>query len=282
MMLRSRKISKITKNTFKYILLLLFTGYAFLPILWMILTSIRTPAEYFSRPPTLLVKNMTLESYVKVLSDPRFPQYIFNSFAIAIASAILTILISSLAGYGFSRFTFKGKNLLFLSVVFCQLVPIMAIMLPLYDWMSQLMLIDTPISLIIAYFIITLPLSTWMSRAAFSKVPLSVEEAALIDGCSRLKAIFKIVLPLALPSLAAIFAFCFIQAWNEYVLAMTLINSTSKRTIQVGLMLYKGEYFTDWGALMAASTIVSLPIILIFILIQKYLVYGLTAGAVKG
>ncbi|MEM3714643.1 MAG: carbohydrate ABC transporter permease, partial [Nitrososphaeria archaeon] len=226
----------------EYTILLSFIGFALLPVVWMILTSIRTPLEYFSTPPTLLVRNPTLDNYIKFFNDIRFVQYFSNSLIIAVTSASLSTLISALAGYGFSRFEFKLKNILFISVVFCQMVPLMAIIMPLYDMMSRFKLIDNPLALVLSYFIITLPFSTWMCRAAFKQVPINIEEAALIDGCSRLKAIFSVVLPVAAPAMAAIFLYCFIQAWNEYVLAMTLINSTSKRTIQIGIMLYRGEY----------------------------------------
>jgi ABC-type glycerol-3-phosphate transport system permease component len=276
------KLDKRFEILIEYIILMLFVGFALLPVLWMILTSIRTPLEYFSSPPTLLVKNPTLDNYAKFFNDARFVQYFSNSLIVSITSAFLSTLISALAGYGFSRFDFKLKDILFISVIFCQMVPLMAIIMPLYDMMSRMKLIDSPLALILSYFIITLPFSTWMCRAAFKQVPMNIEEAALIDGCSRLKAIFKVVLPVAAPAMAAIFLYCFIQAWNEYVLAMTLINSTSKRTIQVGIMLYRGEYYTDWGMLMTASTVASVPIMILFMIVQKYMISGLAAGAAKG
>ncbi|MEM2174466.1 MAG: carbohydrate ABC transporter permease [Candidatus Micrarchaeia archaeon] len=276
-----KNINIIVEYLIKYVILLIFLVFALIPILWMILTSIRPYLEIFSTPPTLFVKNITFENYYKVFSDKRFIGYFSNSLSVSIISALFSLLISASAGYAFSRFTFKGKNLLFLSVIFCQLIPLMAILIPLYTMFSQLNLIDNPFALVLSYFILTLPFSTWMSRAAFKQVPIEIEESALIDGCNRFQALFKITLPIAAPSLAAIFLFCFIEAWNEYVLAMTLINSTIKRTIQVGIMLYRSEFYTEWGTLMAASTIASIPIMIIFILIQKYLVSGLAAGALK-
>jgi ABC-type glycerol-3-phosphate transport system permease component len=255
--------------------------FALLPLFWMVLTSIRPLEEVFSIPPTPFIKNITWENYLYIFSDNRFQRYFLNSTVVSLSSALISTLIATLAGYGFSRFKFKNKERLFLSVIFCQMIPLTVIIMPLYYIMEQYKLLDTYFSLILSYFIITLPFSTWMSRAAFTNVPIELEEAAQIDGCDKFRSILLISMRIAAPAIAAIFAFCFIEAWNEYVLAMTFINSTSMRTIQIGIMLFRGEFYTDWGKLMAASTIESIPIIILFIFIQKYFVSGLARGAIK-
>jgi len=272
---------KIFEILIKYSILLIMSFFALLPLFWMVLTSIRSLEEVFSIPPTPFIKNITWENYLYVFSDNRFQRYFLNSTIVSLSSALISTLIATLAGYGFSRFKFKNKERLFLSVIFCQMIPLTVIIMPLYYIMEQYKLLDTYFSLILSYFIITLPFSTWMSRAAFTNVPIELEEAAQIDGCDKFRSILLISMRIAAPAIAAIFAFCFIEAWNEYVLAMTFINSTSMRTIQIGIMLFRGEFYTDWGKLMAASTIASIPIIILFIFIQKYFVSGLARGAIK-
>jgi len=265
----------------KYAALVILAIFAMLPMSWMLLTSIRPPEEHFLSPPTFLVKKPVLDHYLKIFSDIRFVNYFTNSALVAVLTAIVTLLIASLAGYGFSRLRFRSKELLFLSIITCQLIPLMVIIFPIYEMFSQLNLLDNVVALVIPYLILTIPFSTWMSRAVLSSIPRELEEAAMLDGCTTLGALFRIVFPIAAPGLAAIVVFCFIEAWNEYLLALTFLSSVEKRTIQIGIFLFKGEYFTDWGALMAASTLATIPMIILFILIQKYFIMGM-AGGIKG
>ena len=266
----------------KYILLLGCAAFALLPPIWMFLTSIRVPTEYFARPPTFITKNPTIVNYLAVVADPQFQIYFVNSSLVSLSTATLWTITALLAGFAFARFNFRFKESLFLIIIFCQMVPLMSLMAPLYYLFSRIGLLDNLIALPILYAINVLPFSVWMSRAAFTQVPTDLEDAAQVDGCSYLQTIFLISVRVAAPAIAAIFVFCFIESWNEYILAMTFINSVSNRTVQIGIMLYRGFFYTDWGKLMAASTIASLPIMVLFIYIQKYLVSGLSQGAIKG
>ncbi|MEM3713952.1 MAG: carbohydrate ABC transporter permease [Nitrososphaeria archaeon] len=268
--------------TFKYILLLICAAFALLPPVWMLLTSVRLPVEYFAKPPTFTISNPTFLNYFTVLQDPQFQLYYVNSIFVSLTTATLWTLVSILAGFAFARFSFKFKTWLFIIIVFCQMVPLMSLITPLYYIFSRINMLDNLIALPLLYAINVLPFAVWMSRATFTYVPTALEDAAQVDGCSYLQAIFLVSIRVAAPSIAAIFAFCFIEAWNEYVLAMTFINSVQNRTVQIGIMLYRGFFGTEWGKLMAASTIASLPIVILFVYIQKYLVSGLSYGAVKG
>jgi len=265
----------------KYMLLAILTAFAMLPVLWMLLTSIRPPEEHFLSPPTFVISRPTLNHFLKIFNDIRFVNYFANSALLAVLTSVVTLLIASLAGYGFARLRFRLKELFFLSIITCQLIPIMVIIFPIYEMFSRLNLLDNVIALVIPYLTLTIPFSTWMSRAVFSSIPKELEEAAMLDGCTAVGALFRIIFPIAAPGLAAILVFCFIEAWNEYLLALTFLSSVEKRTIQIGIFLFKGEYFTDWGALMAASTLATIPVVILFVLVQKYFITGM-AGGIKG
>jgi len=280
--MRPLKLIGSILTVLKYILLIICVAFALLPPIWMLLTSMRSPVEYFSKPPTFIIKNPTFSNYFAVLQDPQFQLYFINSTFVSLITATIWTIVSIFAGFAFARFNFKFKSGLFIMIVFCQMVPLMSLITPLYYIFSCIGLLDNLVALPILYAINTLPFAIWMSRAAFTYVPTTLEDAAQIDGCSYLQAIFLISIRVAAPSIAAIFAFCFIEAWNDYVLAMTFINSASNRTVQIGIMLYRGFFGTEWGKLMAASTIASLPIVILFTYIQKYLVSGFSQGAIKG
>jgi ABC-type glycerol-3-phosphate transport system permease component len=201
---------------------------------------------------------------------------------VATLTTLLALVLAVGAGYGFARFRFFGREALALSVLFSQLLPSSVVLIPLYLYFDRLHLIDTYPALILSYLIIVLPLCTWMLRGYFQGLPREIEEAGLIDGCSPLGVLVRIALPLAGPAIVATGLYAFTVAWDEFLFALTFTQSARTRTLPVELAFFTGEQNTDWAAVMAASVLMSIPVVVIFLTFQRFFVRGLAEGAVKG
>jgi len=260
----------------------LFLIFALFPFVWVIMTSFKPRFEIFSSPPTWLPKAFTLGHYFKVLFETNIPHYFLNSLIVSSAATCLVIILAVNAAYGFARFRFKGKEFFFLSVLFSQMLPHAVILIPLYVFMRTFKLLDTYAGLTLSYLVVTLPLSTWMLRGFFENIPQELEDAAMIDGCSRLGALIRIILPVSAPAIVAVAAYAFIVSWQEFLFALNFTLSKSTRTLPIGIAEFAGQYEIDWGATAASATIVSIPVVIIFLSFHKYFVKGLTAGAMKG
>jgi ABC-type glycerol-3-phosphate transport system permease component len=252
------------------------------PFVWMALSSVKTLSELYTVPPVWLPEVLSFENYRKVIFESNVPRYFLNSAVISIGATALALCLAIFASYGLARFHFKGKGAYQAAILLGQLLPTAAIIVPLFVTLRVLGLVNTYLGLILVYMIITLPLSVWMLTSYFKAIPVELEEAAIIDGCSRLGVLFRITLPLSAPGIVAIVVYAFVTTWNEFIFALVLAQDYRVKTLPIGIAEFTTEFNTDWGAVMAASLIMTLPIAILFFAMQRLFVGGLTAGAVKG
>lgn len=262
-----------------FVLLLLF-----LPLYWLLITSIKPNQAAFDLPPEFFPSNPTLGSYLSQLLDRSgFLTYFFNSVITASLATVLSIVVSVFAGYAFSRLRFPAKRAALLFILTSQMFPLVVLLVGIYVLFRQLNLLDSYLGLVLAFTTYSLPLSIWMMRGFFDTVPPELEQAAMVDGATRLQALVRVVLPLIGPGVIAVGLYSFLNAWNNLLYALSLTSSQDMRTIPPGFLLtYVGEFQYQWADAMAGSVMVSLPMIAVFIFLQRYLVQGMTAGAVKG
>jgi ABC-type glycerol-3-phosphate transport system permease component len=249
---------------------------------WFIATgAIKAPQEIIARVPTLLPHSFTLRHFDKLLGASDYPRYLGNSLMVGLGSTAITVVLSVLAAYGFYRLRFPGRDLLFRAVLVAYAFPGILILIPLYGMMSQAGLIDTPAALVIVNVTFASPFAIWMMRSFFASIPVELEEAALIDGASRLAIVLRIMVPLAAPGIASVAIFAFIASWTEYLFASVLILSDANRTLPVGFAGIIGQYQIDWGLLLAGAALATVPVVLLFGIVGRWFIAGLTAGAVK-
>jgi len=270
----------------RIVFLTMLTIFTLLPMAWMVLTSVKTQFAALQYPPQWIPRSITFEQYWRLLSPTgdvgqEFLGYMFNSLIVALASTILSVLVAVPAAYAFSRFRFPGRNLLFYTILLRNMFPAVVFLMPLFIMMRWLHLVNTEMSLMLTYLTFGLPLSIWLLKGFYDNIPLQLEQAARIDGASRFQAFIRVVMPLSSPGIIATAIYSFILAWNEYVYALTFLNEKSKLTLPVGLQRFFTEYATNWPGLMAASFITSVPVVVLFLVLQKYFVRALTEGAVK-
>jgi len=261
--------------------LVVFTGVVLFPFYWLLASSLKSSDQLFQVPPLWVPAPPTPDNFERLMQGA-FPIWFKNSITIALATTLLGLSVAALAAYSFSRFPFRGNRPLSSLFLFIQLFPVAVIIIPLFILWSDLKLTNTYWSLIITYLVFGLPISTWLLIGFFNAVPAELEEAAMIDGSSRLGALWRVTLPLCLPGLAATAIYVFLLAWNEFFFALTFMSSTEMRTIPVGLESFFGEHSVDWGLVMAGSVVATLPVVVLFGMLSRYFVQGLTAGAVKG
>ena len=265
-----------------YVIIAVMIVIAVFPAIWMLSTSIKNVTELYVIPPQIIPDNPTFANYMNVLGNPKMYMAFFNSAFITVCVVALTLFISVLAGYGFARFKFKGSGVLKVGLLFGQMVPGVVIIIPLYFLFSKIGLLDTHISLVIADMALTIPMGVIMLSSFFTGVPRELEEAAKIDGCTGLGALFRVVIPVAKPGLVSVAIYTFINAWEEFLFALNLTTSSKTRTLPLAISMFSGEFAVDWGSTMAAAAVVALPVLLIFLLCNRYFVQGLSDGAVKG
>lgn len=262
-----------------YIFLSIFAIVVGYPLVWMVFQSLKSTPEMYRNvwglPSTPLFQN-----YVNAWNLSQIGRYSFNSLFVACATVLLVLVVSTLAGYAFARMRFRGSTIIFIAIVFSLLIPTPII--PLYAVVSALKLTDTYWALILPYATGGLPLSIFLLKAFFEGIPQNILDAARIDGCSDFATLWRIVLPLAKPGLATVAIFQFIGAWNEYFLALIFIRSQAIRTIPIGLQVFFYENSTKWPELFATLAMATIPILIVYILMQQQFIEGLTAGAVKG
>lgn len=263
--------------------LLTFAGLIALvfPTAWIFLTSIRPQGELFTPTFQLFPSHIVWDGYQSLLATTKFPTYIWNSLVVCTVSTVVAVAASMLAAYAFSRRRFRGRPALLVLVVFSQLFPFVILVTPVYVIFYHLKLVNSLPGLIIAYVAITVPFSVYMLLGYLDSVPRELDEAAIMDGCSTLGVIRSVILPVAWPGIAATAIYSFAQAWNEYLIALTLVTKTELKTIPVGMAGFFGEYTTRWDLVMTASVLATVPTMIIFLFLQRQLVSGLVSGAVK-
>jgi ABC-type glycerol-3-phosphate transport system permease component len=261
----------------------LFVVLALLPYLWIVSTAFKDFSEIFTIPIRLIPRHITFDNFKAVIyGQMDFSQKFMNSLIVTIATTLLSLVVSLPCAYALTRFKMKGKMFLLQTILISQMIPIVVLLIPLYIVIVKVGLINTFSSLVIANLTFSVPFAVWVLYGFFTRLPISVEESAMIDGCSRFQILVRIVLPSAMPGIAASAAYTFISAWQEYIFALTFIDSQRKFTLPVALTSYIGQYGTQWGNMMAASLLVTLPVLVLFFGVQTLMVKGLTAGAVKG
>lgn len=251
------------------------------PYLWMLLTSIKPESTLFAPQRSLWPESMTLANYVRLLTKTSFIVNIGHSLLVASGTVILGLTLSLTAAYAFSRFRFAGRRFLMLMFLLINMFPLILLIIPLFIIMRQLGLLDTHLALILAHSTFSIPFATWMMISYFNAIPRSLDEAAMVDGCSATGAMIKVVLPLTLPGVIATGIYIFITSWNEFLYASVLAGQ-DVRTLTVAVQTLIGEYEIAWGLLTAGGVMGALPVTLLFMLIQKRLIAGMTQGAVKG
>ena len=259
-----------------------YVVFALLPIYWTVKISVTPSDLLYSEGIRLWPSRMTLANYTSVLEATDFPRYFLNSIIVSVSTAVIVTAVASFAGYALSRFRFRGKALVSLILLLTQTFPLVMVIPPIYRIMGQLGLTDNLYGLIIIYTAFNIAFATFLMQSFLDGVPKDLEEAAMIDGCTRLAALRRVILPLTLPGMGATVAFVFTAAWSELLFGLMLINSESQKTFSVGLLTFVGKFAVDWGQMMAASVLALIPVCLFFLFLQRYLVTGLTAGAVKG
>lgn len=275
------KSSRITAWELMTLVLTLATLLVFIfPFLWVVVTSLRTESTLLADTLELFPEPPSFASY-RALLNSDFPRYILNSIIVCVPATLIAVTLALLAAYAFSRREFVGKSVLFISVIFSQLFPFVVIVTPLYIVFFRTGLVNSFVGLILIYVAITLPFTIYMLVGYLNSVPKALDEAAIIDGCSTLGVIFRVVLPIAWPGVAATAIYAFAQAWNEYVFALAFMTENNLKTVPVGLAGFFGEYATRWDLVMTASVIATIPTLLFFLFAQRQLVAGLAAGSVK-
>lgn len=280
-MSRKRFYEKVL-NILAYLVLILALLLTILPIGWVLSTSIKPTTEIFANPPRWIPLDPTLSNYHNVLFDSSIPNAFKNSVLVGVMTTFIALLLGGSAGYAFARFSFRGNRVLSLFMLISQMLPLTVLMIPLYYMENEVGLVDTKLGLAIAHLVISLPLVTWMAKGYFKGIPKEIEEAAIMDGCSTMQTIIRVVLPLLKPALAATGIYAFISSWNEFALANVLMRSTESITVPIALNEFSSFFKVDWGSTMAAAMVITVPIIAIFMMVQKQFVEGLAAGAVKG
>jgi multiple sugar transport system permease protein len=251
------------------------------PFLWLLKTSLVPESRIFIRPLEYLPSTLTLENFVLLFERMNFLGYFVNSFIVAIGSTVLGLIISMSSSYAFARFRFRGRRFLMTLFLVIPMFPTVLILIPIYDIMRVTGLLNTYASLVVAYSSFTIPFAVWMMTGYFAALPVEMEEAARVDGCSRFGAFVRVLLPTAVPGISATALYIFIVSWNEYTFAAMLAQDEAVRTLPVALQFFITEFTVNWGLLAAGGVVVSLPVILLFIVLQRQLIAGLTAGAVK-
>ncbi len=270
------------KRTFTiYIPVILIIIISITPFLWTVVTSLKPAEEIHTAQINYIPLNPTLEHYRNLLGRTNFAKQFWNSVVVSGGTTILCLMIAFTASYSFSRFNFFGSKILKNFLLVSQMFPKVLLIIPLFVIMQTLNLLNSRTSLVVSYTSFTIPFVVWMLIGYFQSIPKELDEAAMIDGCTRLGALYRVILPLALPGVAATAIYTFIYGWNELIFAVMFVSSKEMFTLPVGINAFIGEYNIAWGMLTAAGVITALPIMILFMFLQKYLVEGLTAGAVK-
>jgi multiple sugar transport system permease protein len=268
-------------QTLLFVIALIAVVIVVFPILWMIFASIRPVEETLTTPPVWIPRDVTFKYYEALFADDRHVSFLKNGYIIATFTTLLCLTLGSLAAYGFSRFRLKGGRAILLGILALQMLPGVALIIPFFNMAQALRLYNTHAVLVLADSAFILPITIWMLKSYLDSIPRELEEAAMVDGCTRLTALYRIILPLALPGLVATGTMAFLGAWNEFLFAIILSSGPSVAPLTVGIAEFFGQFGRDWGRIMALNTLGSLPLMVIFVFLQRWVVQGMTAGAVK-
>jgi len=257
---------------------LVFAGF---PILWMFFTSLKSNAEIFALPPRLLPDHFTSEAYLSIFDDPTKVRFFINSYLVAGVVTLLTVLVAILTAYAFSRYSFRLKGALNVFIISTQTVPPITLLIPYFGMVVAFGIFDTYFALILTYMVFTLPYAILLMTGYLNTLPKELDEAVLVDGGSSWTALWRVLVPLSVPGIVATAVYTFLLAWNEFLYALTLTKSMDMRTVPIGIELLMGQHAFEWNEMMAMSVLGSLPLLLLYLIAQRYFLAGMTAGSVK-
>jgi multiple sugar transport system permease protein len=279
-----RSESSLFKRLGFYASIVLTMVVTLFPFFVMFVTSITPDGAIYADNPSLLPSSVTLDQYVAILTGGTFPfvTYFVNSAIVATATATFSLVVGVVGAYSFTRLEYPGNDFIRRAVVVVYMLSAITVIVPLFQLVARLGLVNTRLSLLVTYLVSTLPLTLYMLWNYFQSIPVEIEEAALLDGYSRVETIFRVIIPLSLPVLVAAFLFAFKIAWNEYIFASVFLKTQAKLTLPIGIEQINSQFENVWGQVMAASFLTTLPIIVMFLYLERYMVEGLTAGAVEG
>ena len=270
-----------TERTLIYALIVIFLFITLFPLVWVLSTSFKPNEEAINFPPKFLPEKVTFNNYVFVLTDPGLVRSLINSFVVSVGSTALSVVVSALGGYAFARFEFKGKNLIMSIILGLFMIPVVINIVPLYTMLSNIGMLNSPIGLILTFQILIIPLNILLFKNYFETIPKELEEAALIDGCSRLGVLKRITIPLSTPGFAIAAVLSFRFSWNEFILPIVLANRPDSVVFQVALYQFISLYRIQWGYLTAGITLAIIPVLVLMLSFQKQMIKGLTIGAIR-
>jgi multiple sugar transport system permease protein len=273
---------KLTNQIIIYIVLSIFVLILAFPLIWMLSVSLKPTVETFSLPPKLIPSSIYFDGYIKILNNDQYRRFLLNSYFLGLVVTGLSVLIGTLAAYGFSRYKFFGDRIAKLFVITTQMVPTITLLIPLFGVIVWLKLYDSMWGLILTYLTFSLPYAVIMMNGYLDTIPKDFDEAATIDGCTPIGVLFKVLLPVAAPGIISTAVYTFLLAWNEFLFALALTRSIEMRTVPVGISMMVGEFGLKWDEMMAFSVIGSLPVLILFMSVQRFVISGLSAGGVKG
>lgn len=254
----------------------------FFPALWILLTSLKSEAELVRKPITYLPHELVLSNYVQAFTDQPLLKYLGNSLAVALASTLVCLAVSACAAYAIARLELKRRQLILTCIVASSMFPLVTLLVPIFETMRHLELLNTYTALVLPYTVLSLPVCTLVLVSFFQSIPKDLENAAMIDGCTRVGALWRVVLPLAAPGVFTAGILAFVNAWDEFLLALSLNSNASMRTLPVGISLYQGEFTFPWPVISAALVVAIVPVAVLIALFQERVVGGLTQGGLKG
>jgi multiple sugar transport system permease protein len=269
-------------SSLAHLLLTVASILSLFPIFWMVSVSLRPNVDIFRIPPAWFPGEFTGEAYRQIMATPQHIRTFANSYFTALMVTLVSLCFATLGGYAFSRFQFRGTRIIQLLIIGTQMIPPISLVIPYFIMIVRLKLYNSYLGLILTYTAFVLPFSTLMLISYFNTIPQDLEEAAMVDGCTRVGALVRVVLPLMLPGVAATGVYAFLLAWNEFLFAVTLTQSPDMRLVPVAIAMLMGEHAYQWNVMMALSVLASAPLLVMFLFLQRYLVSGLTVGAVKG
>ena len=268
-------------NIITYLGLIIGLVYACFPVVWMLFSSLKSNTEIFSIPPELFPKEFTLKAYNSIFGSPMKVRFFLNSYLVAMVVTLLTLFVAILAGFSFSRYSFKLKKPLNLFIISTQTVPPISLLIPYFGIVVAFRMYDTYFALIFTYMVFTLPYAILLMTGYFNTLPKELDEAVIIDGGSSFTALWRVLVPVSIPGIVATGVYTFLLSWNEFLFALTLTKSTEMRTVPIGIQLLMGQHSYEWNEMMAMSILGSFPILIMYMVAQRYFLEGLTAGSVK-
>ncbi|RFA07014.1 sugar ABC transporter permease [Subtercola boreus] len=272
---------KIGRRVALLVGLLVGAVFAGFPVFWMLISSFKTNTEIFAYPPQIITQGFSFDAYLAVLNDPEEIRFFINSYVVALSVTALTVVFAIMAAYAFSRYEFRGKKVMNVIIIGTQAVPPIALIIPFFGLMVTLGLYNTYAGLILTYIVFTLPYAIIMMTAYFNTLPKELDEAVKVDGAGAWTALWRILVPISVPGIVSVAVYTFMISWNEYLFALTLTRTNDLRTVPVGIQLLIGQNSYEWNQMMAISIMGSIPVLLLFLIFQRYFIGGLTSGSVK-